>query len=316
MVKHATHLLQRASPVAQKLHKSARRPTRLAQQHQKSPFPVNLARSPGLRSRLHSTNTSRFLSERAELSTILEEPEEDEAEPAPHRYAGTREAYKHLEPWPQHGSAQAGSSKRHEVEHDADMLGWDDESTLVAMLQENTSEQDEEERLIALIESLKEPMAAQGATLKEYLKNALLPAYSSIKAAHDVLDEKVDLAFGAGLLTFDEICKKVERIALRDEDELKTTHAGSQRKVTRILEDLEQAYARRKDLWTALEEDLDRCDALLMFVEAARATAALEGLPLDVEQTIVLLEKKAKALDKDSSASANQKMLRGLLEKL
>ena len=38
----------------------------------------------------------------------------------------------------------------------------------------------------------------------------------------------VDLAFGAGLLTFDEVCKKVERIALRDENELKTTHAESQ----------------------------------------------------------------------------------------
>ena len=38
----------------------------------------------------------------------------------------------------------------------------------------------------------------------------------------------VDLAFGAGLLTFDEVCKKVERIALRDEDELKTAHAEAQ----------------------------------------------------------------------------------------
>ena len=38
----------------------------------------------------------------------------------------------------------------------------------------------------------------------------------------------VDLAFGAGLLAFDEVCKKVERIALRDEDELKTARAESQ----------------------------------------------------------------------------------------
>ena len=38
----------------------------------------------------------------------------------------------------------------------------------------------------------------------------------------------VDLAFGAGILTFDEVCKKVERIALRDEDELKTAHAEAQ----------------------------------------------------------------------------------------
>ena len=50
--------------------------------------------------------------------------------------------------------------------------------------------------------------------------------------------------------------------------------------------------------------------------QATRAAAALEGLPTDVEQMIALLEKKAKVLDKDASAAANQKMLRGLLEKL
>ena len=54
----------------------------------------------------------------------------------------------------------------------------------------------------------------------------------------------------------------------------------------------------------------------LTFAEATRATAALEGLPADIEQTIALLEKKAKALDKDTSSAANQKMLRGLIEKL
>ena len=114
----------------------------------------------------------------------------------------------------------------------------------------STSEQDEEEQLIALIESLKGPMAAQGASLKQYMKDAFLPAYNGIKSAHGVLEEKgewfgdymrlidynsmrlahfaVDLAFGAGLLTFDEVCKKVERIALRDEDELRSAHAQAQ----------------------------------------------------------------------------------------
>ena len=103
--------------------------------------------------------------------------------------------------------------------------------------------------------------------------------------------------------------------------------------MTRTLEELEHAYARRKELWAALEEDINRCGNLLILAsilvrcsllargylipsEATRAAAALEGLPTDVEQTIALLEKKAKALDKDTSAAANQKMLRGLLEKL
>ena len=97
------------------------------------------------------------------------------------------------------------------------------------------------------------------------------------------------------------------------------------------LEELEHAYARRKELWATLEEDINRCGnypslypgmlltsrrTVLTLSEATRAAAALEGLPADMEQTIALLEKKAKALDKDTSAAANQKMLRGLLEKL
>ena len=55
---------------------------------------------------------------------------------------------------------------------------------------DSTSEQDEEERLIALIESLKGPMAAQGASLKQYMKGAFLPAYNRIKSAHGVLEDK------------------------------------------------------------------------------------------------------------------------------
>ena len=51
-------------------------------------------------------------------------------------------------------------------------------------------------------------------------------------------------------------------------------------------------------------------------MKASRAEAALEALSTDVEQTIAALEKKSKALDKDTSAAANQKMLRELLGKL
>ncbi|KAM5538008.1 hypothetical protein V8D89_008205 [Ganoderma adspersum] len=339
MVKHATPLLQRALPSAQKLHKPTRPSTRLATRYQNSPCvarPVHAPRSPGPRPRLHSTNTNRFLAERTQLSTISEEPEE--GAPAPEteliqnsrrvRYNDAPNAYRHLEAWPRQDRARAGPAKRRDV----DMLGWedDDETTLVTMLQENAAEEDEEERLIALIESLKGPMAAQGASLKQYMKDAFLPAYNGIRSAHGVLEDKVDLAFGAGLLTFDEVCKKVERIALRDEDELKTAHAEAQRNMARTLEELEHAYARRKELWATLEEDINRCSnypffypgvlltsrAVLILSEATRAAAALEGLPADMEQTIALLEKKAKGLDKDTSAAANQKMLRGLLEKL
>ncbi|RPD56335.1 hypothetical protein L226DRAFT_615532 [Lentinus tigrinus ALCF2SS1-7] len=329
MGRFTTPLVQRASPAASKLHKPSRIATRSAQ-HQKSPYiaaarAAGVARSPGPRARLHSTNTNRFLSSRSQLETIHEEPEDDDAARA---LDDSRALYRHFDTGPHaHEDTRPGPSRGQDRDDDVDMLGWDEETTLVAMLQESGSEEDEEEQLMAMVEQLKGPMAAQGNALKQYLKETLLPAYNRVKAAHGELDDKgasasdymrylwlgtdtlgVDLAYGAGLLTFDEVCKKVERIALRDEDELKTARAESQRNITKTLQDLEEAYARRNELWKALDDDLERC--------ASRAAGALDALSTDIEQTIAILDKKSKALDKDSSAAANQKLLRGLLEKL
>lgn len=118
-----------------------------------------------------------------------------------------------------------------------------DISLLIAVLR--TPEDDEEEQLMALVEQLRAPMAAQGSDLKKYLKDTILPAFQQIKETHNAIEDKgrslrhymrpsylrmpaVDIAFGAGILTFDEVCKKVERIALRDEDDLRTARAESQ----------------------------------------------------------------------------------------
>lgn len=38
----------------------------------------------------------------------------------------------------------------------------------------------------------------------------------------------MDMAYGTGLLAFDEVCKRVEALALRTEDEVKTTYLESQ----------------------------------------------------------------------------------------
>ncbi|KAI0695865.1 hypothetical protein C8T65DRAFT_710727 [Cerioporus squamosus] len=301
-----TRLVQHASPAPSKLHKPSRIATRAAQ-HQRPPYVaaarVGVARSPGPRARLHST---RFLSTRSQLSTIQEQPEDDDAA---HAVDDSPELYRQFDTWPYvREDTRPGPSRRQDHDEGDDMLDWDEETTLVAMLQDNASDEDEEEQLMAMVEQLRGPMAAQGTALRQYLRDTLLPAYNQVKAVHGELDDKVDLAFGAGLLTFDEVCKKVERIALRDEDELKTARAESQRNITKTLQELEDAYARRKELWAALDGDLERC--------ASRAAGALEALTVDVEQTIAILDKKSKALDKDSSAAANQKMFRGLLEKL
>ncbi|KAI0374644.1 hypothetical protein BV20DRAFT_1040913 [Pilatotrama ljubarskyi] len=281
-----TLLVQHASPAAPRTHKHTRFTTRPVQ-HQKPLFLAkpSVPRSPALRSRLYSANTNRYLQSRSQLSTIREEPEEEDEEE--HHVQDPRGLRQQADNWP-HENARAGPS-RQRVDEDVDMSAWDDESTLVAMLQDNSPEQDEEDQILEMVQQLKTAMAAQGASLKQYLADTVLPAYSRVKDVHGVLEDKVDVQFGAGVLTFDEVCKKVERIALKDEDEIQAAHNQSQRVIVDAVAELEQAYERRKALWSALQEELDRC--------AARATAALDALPADLEQTIAMLEKKAKAME-------------------
>ncbi|CDO70023.1 hypothetical protein BN946_scf184354.g25 [Trametes cinnabarina] len=280
MGRHNTLLVQHASPVANKQHKQTRFATRSAH-HQK---PLILAkpsapRSPALRSRLYSTNTNRYLQSRTRLPTIREEPEEEESE---HVYGDSPTFAKPPASTWQHGNAAAGPSNlnRRDVEDDDDMSGWDDESTLVAMFQDRrvSPEKDADEEMLEMVEQLKEPMAAQGSALKQYLADTVLPAYSHIKDVHAVLEDKVDLEFGAGLLTFDEVCKKVERIALKDEDEIRTAHAQSQRTIAQTIAELEEAYERRKQLWSGLEEEVERCGKCHSYIElVAVASAVNEG---------------------------------------
>ncbi|KAL6301784.1 hypothetical protein BKA93DRAFT_738023 [Sparassis latifolia] len=187
-------------------------------------------------------------------------------------------------------------------------MDWDDESTLVAMLQDASPEDDEDEFLLALVNKLKAPMSAQSVSLKQYLADTLLPVITRMKEAHETMEDHVDLAFGTGILAFDEVCKKLEAIALRDEDELKTAYMDSQTKIQVLLAQLQTAYTRRDELFSMVSIELD--------ARAAGATSALESLSAQLDHTVSQLEKKSKELDKESSAASKQKMLRGILEKL
>ncbi|OBZ69325.1 hypothetical protein A0H81_10944 [Grifola frondosa] len=230
------------------------------------------AKSPGPRSRLYPFTASRFLLQsRTRLPTIHEEPlEEDER-----AHENSYDLYQQLDAL---AREDARGIRRQESEDADEMMDWDEETTLVAMLQDGSPDEDEEEELSALAHKLKAPMAAQGAALKQYLANTLIPVVTRVKEVHGVLEDKVDLAFGTGLLTFDEVCKRVENMALHDEDELKTAYIESQKNMKHLIARLERAYDRRSQLWTIMEQELDQC--------ADRATAALECLPTEIERVI------------------------------
>ena len=88
---------------------------------------------------------------------------------------------------------------------------------------------------------------------------------------------EVDISFGTGLLAFDEVCKRFEAMAIRQEDELKIAYYRLQVGVcvrdfqefclpfapqdrSRILfEQLEDAYTRREKLWSDFEANIEEC---------------------------------------------------------
>ncbi|CAL1705253.1 unnamed protein product [Somion occarium] len=200
-------------------------------------------------------------------------------------------------------------TRQENLDDDDDLENWDEETTIVAMLQDDFSDDDEKEDLAALAEQLRAPMATQGQHLKQHMRDSVIPAIQQVKKVHEILDDEVDLAFGAGLLAFDEVCKRVEAMTLRDEDELKDQYIQMQKNTKNLLTQLESAYNRRDQLWVKLEEDLSQC--------ADGAKTAVESLPVEIEETIVRLEKKCKDMEKKgNSAASKQKMLKGLLERL
>ncbi|GJF00572.1 hypothetical protein PsYK624_168650 [Phanerochaete sordida] len=228
-------------------------------------------------------------SARPVLPTILEEFEEEEEPPA----RAARDLRRELDAL----DVQAGGE---------DDMDWDEEKTLVALLQDDRSEVSDAEELAALADKLKAPMSAQAQQLKRYMAETIVPAVQRVKTVHEKLDDEVDMAYGTGLLAFNEVCKRVETLALHTEDEIRSEYIDSKKSVDSITSRLTEAYRQRDALWTQLEDDLAAC--------ASRARATVEALPGDVETAIARLEKKAKDMEKTANSSgAKHKILKDLL---
>lgn len=95
----------------------------------------------------------------------------------------------------------------------------------------------------------------------------------------------MDLAYGTGLLAFDEVCKRVETLALHTEDETRTGYIDTQviiahrlfsmsanaiaglsphtrplqKEIKNLVAQLTEAYRHRDSLWNDLDENLEKC---------------------------------------------------------
>ncbi|KAL5529351.1 hypothetical protein ACEPAG_5336 [Sanghuangporus baumii] len=203
---------------------------------------------------------------------------------------------------------EASDGGKEESSDDSDYEGWDDETTLVAKFQENVPESSSREKLAELAYQLEGPMQIRADQLKQHLAHTLAPATRKVKEVHKSLEQKADVAFGVGVLSFDDSCKKIEKLSLHDEDEIKDAYMKTQCNITEYFKQLKEAYQKRNQLWDQLREAVDK--------SASRTLASLATLPSEIDDAAASIEKKSKDVSKSTGKDSKAKLLRDLLAEM
>ena len=123
---------------------------------------------------------------------------------------------------------------------------WADESTLIAMLQDGYAYtlisratllagrvislsdplEDEDCDVTGLLDRLNDEMVAYRPGLKDRLKDILITTIHHQTRLHDALRDNIDTSFATGILSVDQVCKNVESLRLKDEDDVASFYSG------------------------------------------------------------------------------------------
>ncbi|KAF8891260.1 hypothetical protein BD779DRAFT_1670895 [Infundibulicybe gibba] len=165
----------------------------------------------------------------------------------------------------------------------------------------------EEEDLSHLAESLQAGFEHRGWQLKKEIADTFVPTVNRVKKLYCVIDDKVDLSFGQGLVMYNTACKDAEAASEQDQDDFQRTYNHHRDKIKDLFAKLEDAYAAHARLGPEFDA------ALCAIIDPA--LDVLENAPQKWEQTIAHLEKRSNLLEKTDSELAEKKM-KGLLSKL
>ncbi|KAK0239863.1 hypothetical protein EDD85DRAFT_465758 [Armillaria nabsnona] len=199
--------------------------------------------------------------------------------------------------------------QREEDDDDDDrvLFPWEDEQTLIAELShDGRVEADDDENALKLIDSLANSFTRYSNNLVDDIAQTLVPAVRHIKETHHVLNTRVDEDFGKGLWEFHETCKKMELATLKDAEEVKEEYEAAQVRIADIMSKLEDAYARRDQLWVNFEFKLNSL--------VDPTIEMLKDLPARMERAISEVDKQSKKLNKDDVGP--EQTLKDLLTKL
>jgi len=147
-------------------------------------------------------------------------------------------------------------------------------STVWACLRYQDDEPDEDEQLTSLADSIHDSMIMHTKELSEDAAEHFIPAVNHVKDAHQALEDNVDHTLGIAMLEFDEACKNVEVVTKKEFDDLQKSYRDGrvsrslchfdpslwplhQFRTKDFLKQLQEASARRDQLWHDLDKALD-----------------------------------------------------------
>ncbi|KAG6896822.1 hypothetical protein C0992_005863 [Termitomyces sp. T32_za158] len=113
------------------------------------------------------------------------------------------------------------------------LFHWESESTLFSDLLDASASEPEDDKYDELVNLLQPAFNDRGRELKREIAETLVPTVNRIKDLYGQISSKVDDNFAKGIVTFNNACKELEMLAMRDEDDLKD--ALTQSKVFSLL---------------------------------------------------------------------------------
>ena len=87
--------------------------------------------------------------------------------------------------------------------------------------------EDEDSDVAGLLDRLNDTIAAYRPGLRDHLKNALIPTVHHQTRLHNALRDQIDPSLATGVLSLDQVCKNVESLRLKDEDDITSFYSGA-----------------------------------------------------------------------------------------
>jgi hypothetical protein len=74
------------------------------------------------------------------------------------------------------------------------------------------------------VESLQDPFFNESKRLKKEIAGTLVPAVNRVKATYKTLDQRVDTAYGQGVVQFNKACTEIEATISIEQTEFQTAY--------------------------------------------------------------------------------------------